>query len=160
MSAEVAAKRLAREPAATTVPHSEEICRRNGWQIEQRRRGGRCEREDATRNKRREPTVMEVVADRWEPASHFVVSGVPGAPLWSGDRLRTPDTVLDRAGWKEPLRHVAGNEILSDVSQILLGAALGTRVEMLLAPSWGSHSFQKWPDSVHIWVVQNSERNH
>jgi hypothetical protein len=47
-----AAKRTAREPAATTVPDSEEICRRDSWQIERRREGGRRGRGGATRNKK------------------------------------------------------------------------------------------------------------
>jgi hypothetical protein len=72
----VAAKRPAREPTDTTVLDSEEIFRRDDRQIEWRRRGGRRGRGGAKRNKRREPTIVDVVADRWEPASLFVVSGV------------------------------------------------------------------------------------
>jgi hypothetical protein len=51
----------------------------HGEEIQRRRRGGRRGREGATRNKRHEPTVMEIVADRWEPATLFIVSGVSGA---------------------------------------------------------------------------------
>jgi hypothetical protein len=49
----------------------------------------------------------------------------PKRPLCSGDGLGAPDTVLGRAGRKGPLGRAAGNEILSDVPQTSLGAALG-----------------------------------
>jgi hypothetical protein len=49
----------------------------------------------------------------------------PVRPLWSGDGLGAPDTVLDRAGRKEALGDAAGNENLSDAPQIPLGDALG-----------------------------------
>jgi hypothetical protein len=33
----------------------------------------------ATRNKRREPTVLDLVTDRWAPASLLALSGAPEA---------------------------------------------------------------------------------
>jgi hypothetical protein len=46
-----------------------------------------------------------VVADRWEPASLFVVSGVPGvSPMKRG---RAWNTVLDRVERKEALGRTA-----------------------------------------------------
>jgi hypothetical protein len=67
---------------------------------------------------------MQVVADRLEPASRFVLSGVPKRPLWTGDELRAPDTVLGRAERKQVLVHAAENENLSDALQITLRTAL------------------------------------
>jgi hypothetical protein len=72
-------KRTAREPAATTVPDSEEVCRRGGRQIERRWKGGKRGRGGAARNKMREPTILDVVADSWDLGSLLDVSGVPGA---------------------------------------------------------------------------------
>jgi hypothetical protein len=77
-------------------------------------------------NKRCKPNVVEVVADRWESVSLFVVSDVPGASLWGGDRLGALDTVSGRTGQKEALGDVAGNIFfLSGASQISLGDGLG-----------------------------------
>jgi hypothetical protein len=55
----------------------------------------------------------------------------PERPLWSGDRLVGPDTVLGYAGRKEALGDVAENEILSGAPQIPLGDALGDAIGAL-----------------------------
>jgi hypothetical protein len=52
------------------------------------RKGGKRGRGDTTRNKRREPTVLDVVADRWKPASLLALSGVPGASPVERGRVR------------------------------------------------------------------------
>lgn len=39
----------------------------------------------------------------------------PRRPLWSGDGLGVPDTVLDHAGRKGPLGHTIGAGYMSDV---------------------------------------------
>jgi hypothetical protein len=62
---------------------------------------------------------MEIVADMWEPASLFVVFGVPGAPLWGGDGLGTLDTVSGRAGQNTALGNAARNVFLSGVPKSL-----------------------------------------
>jgi hypothetical protein len=51
-------------------------------------KGGKRGRGDTTRNKRREPTVLDVVADRWKPASLLALSGVPGASHAERGRVR------------------------------------------------------------------------
>jgi hypothetical protein len=60
--------------------------------------GGKKRREKKSVNQR----FMEIVADIWEPASLFVVSGVPGAsplgrgqPRDAGDRIETRRTKND-----------------------------------------------------------------
>jgi hypothetical protein len=40
--------------------------------------------------------------------SLFVAFGASQCPLYSGNKLGAPDTVLDHAGWKRALGHVSG----------------------------------------------------
>jgi hypothetical protein len=51
----------------------------------------------ATRNKRQEPTILDVVADRWESASLLAVSDVPGASPVDRGRARDAGHRIGRA---------------------------------------------------------------
>jgi hypothetical protein len=53
-------------------------------------------------------------------------SSFPQRPLWSGDMLEVPNTVLGRAGWKNVLVRVAGDGETFGAPQIPIGDALGT----------------------------------
>jgi hypothetical protein len=94
-----------------TVPDLEDIGCLDGQQIERRQRGGRHGRGGASRNKRREPTILDVVADRWAPASLFALSGVPEVSPVERGRARASDAVLGRAARKEALERATGTKI-------------------------------------------------
>jgi hypothetical protein len=53
----------------------------------------------------------------------LAVSGALGASPVDRDGLGAPDTILNRAGWKEPLERVPGNEKMYDATQKSLGHA-------------------------------------
>jgi hypothetical protein len=89
------------------VPDSGNIGCRDGRQIERRWRVGGGTG-GAMRNKRWEPTVLDVVADRWVPTYFLAMSDAPGASPMEREQPWAPDSVLGRVGWKWPLGRANG----------------------------------------------------